>query len=62
MRTVEIVKTAKGWHVTRRYCGRTMETAFFSTEPAGPGKKAAKEAQDTAAQDRDEYVRAWMGK
>lgn len=53
MKTVEIVKTEKGWHVTRRYCGRARETAFFAFNPK-------KKKQTEANEAKDKYVQAWV--
>lgn len=69
MKTVEIVKTAKGWHVTRRYCGQTRGAEFFSTEVKDWGKaktdkqRKAKidEAYQKAVDDKDAYIKKWMG-
>lgn len=62
MKTVDVVATANGWYVTRRYCGQNKGMEFFSTKPAGPGKKAAKEARAMAERARDEYIQIWVGK
>lgn len=59
-KTVEIVKTAKGWHVTRRYCGRTVASAFFAITPEKQTKKALKEATEKAEAARDAYVQEWV--
>lgn len=61
MKTVDVVATANGWFVTRRYCGQNKGREFFSTKPVGPGKKAAKEARAMAERARDEYIRIWTG-
>ena len=54
MKTVEVVMMAKGWHVTRRYCGQNKGSKFF---PFGTKKKERK-AADLA---KDIYVKEWMG-
>lgn len=54
MKTVEVVKTVRGWHVTRRYCGRTIATEFFAFDPK-------KKRQTKANNDKDAYVNAWIG-
>ena len=59
MHTVEVVKTWRGWHVTRKYCGRTMESKFFSTIPEP--KKSADAAYKRAEKNKDAYVAEWMG-
>lgn len=61
MKTVDVVATANGWYVTRRYGGQNKGREFFSTKPAGPSKKAVKEARDRAERARDEYIREWVG-
>lgn len=64
MKDVEVVKTARGWHVTRRYCGRTMATEFFSTViPADiQGKKRKIKEFLTAVEARkNAYVHEWTG-
>lgn len=68
-KTVEIVKTARGWHVTRRYCGRSVASKFFSTVATGLEKlkseraiqNAIKKAYEDAEKSKDEYVTAWVG-
>jgi hypothetical protein len=54
MKTVEIVETATGWYVTRRYCGRNKGAEFF---PFGV-KRAEKKAN---AEAKDKYIKDWMG-
>ena len=61
MKTVEIVKTATGTYVTRRYCGQNKGRAFFySIAPASvkTGKKAFVKAQ---AEAQDKYIKEWTG-
>lgn len=62
-KTVEIVKTAKGWHVTRRYCGRTIATEFFSTVvPASKKKKSEiKKFLEEVETRKSAYISAWTG-
>ena len=68
-KTVEIVKTANGWHVTLRYCGRSTATQFFSTiakdldkkKTESAREKAIKKAYDDAIKAKDAYVKAWVG-
>lgn len=63
MRTVEVVKTWRGWHVTRRYCGRTMGTEFFSTiVPAKiKGKEKIKEYLEEVEAKKNNYITTWVG-
>ena len=63
-KTVEIVKTARGWHVTRRYCGRTIATEFFSTvipENIQGKKNKIKGFLEEVEQKKNSYVTAWVG-
>ena len=68
-KTVEIVKTAIGWHVTRRYCGRSIATQFFSTvakdldkkKTESAREKAIKKASEDAVKAKNDYVQAWVG-
>ena len=47
MKTVEIVKTATGTYVTRRYCGQNKGRAFFySIKPASVKDMRKKEYLD----------------
>lgn len=61
MKTVDVVATANGWYVTRRYCGRNCGREFFSSKPLTPGKRAAKEARAMAERARDQYIQEWTG-
>ena len=54
MKSVDVVVTAKGWHVTRRYCGMNKGTQFFPFGAKKKDRKAAEQAKDT-------YVKEWMG-
>ena len=54
MKTVDVVKMAKGYYVTRRYCGMNKGTAFF---PFGTKKKERKEAEEA----KDAFVKEWIG-
>ena len=62
MRTVEVVKTWRGWHVTRKYCGRTVESHFFSTivPPKITDSKKIREFQEGVEKDKDKYVAKWV--
>lgn len=59
MRTVEVVKTWRGWHVTRKYCGRTVNSQFFST--IVPPKTKKKQFLATVEADKDAYIAEWVG-
>lgn len=54
MKTVDIVTTAKGYYVTRRYCGMNKGMVFF---PFGTKKKERKAAEDA----KDAFVKEWVG-
>lgn len=54
MKTVDIVTTAKGWYVTRRYCGMNKGAQFFAFGTKKKERKAADEA-------KDKYVKEWVG-
>lgn len=62
MKTVDIVKMEKGWHVTRRYCGMNKGTEFFPTvAPVGMKKTEAKEFLAQAAKNKDAFIKGWVG-
>ncbi len=62
MKTIDIVTTAKGWYVTRRYCGMNKGTQFFfSVAPANMKKKDAKQFLDNAIAAKENYIKNWMG-
>lgn len=52
MKSTSVVKMAKGWYVTRKYCDRTVETRFF---PFGTKKSEYKNAE----KEKNLYVLAW---
>ena len=54
MKTVDVVTTAKGWYVTRRYCGMNKGAQFFAFGTKKKERKAADEA-------KDKYVKEWVG-
>lgn len=54
MKTVDVVTTAKGYYVTRRYCGQNKGMEFF---PFGTKKKERKAAEAA----KDKYVAEWVG-
>jgi len=54
MKTVDVVKMEKGYHVTRRYCGQNKGSQFF---PFGKTKKDRKAAEIA----KDVFVKEWMG-
>ena len=61
MKTVEIVKTANGTYVTRRYCGQNKGREFFySVAPASvkTGKKTFIKEQAKA---QENYIKEWVG-
>ena len=61
MKTVEIVKTSKGWFVTRRYCGMNQgREFFFSVAPTDMGKREAKKFLAAAEQAKAKYISEWM--
>lgn len=62
MRTVEIVKTAKGVYVTRRYCGMNKGREFFcSVAPADMKKTDAKNFLSDIEQAKEKYIHEWTG-
>ena len=54
MKTVDVVKMEKGYHVTRRYCGQNKGSQFFPFGKTKKDRKAAEEAKDA-------FVKAWEG-
>ena len=61
MKTIEIVKTAKGTYVTRRYCGQNMgREFFFSVAPADMKKKEAKVFLANANDAKEKYINEWI--
>ena len=62
MKTVDVVKMEKGYHVTRRYCSMNKGTAFFPTvAPNGMKKTEAKEFLKKAAKDKENFIKEWVG-
>lgn len=62
MKTVEIVKTEKGWYITRRYAGMNKGAAFFSSiAPANMKKREAKKWLEEQEQNKLMYVKEWTG-
>jgi hypothetical protein len=62
MKTVEIVTTAKGCFVTRRYCGQNKGREFFpSVAPMGMKKKEAKQFLIDTNQAKERYINEWTG-
>ena len=53
MKTVDVVKMEKGWHVTRRYCGQNKGNKFFPFTPNDKNHEKANRAKDA-------YVKEWM--
>lgn len=59
MKTVRVVKTDKGWHVTRLYCGRSYATeSFIIPKTDGPRKAAA--ARKATEEAMNKYIKAWV--
>ena len=62
MKTVEIVKTANGTYVTRRYGGQNKGRAFFySIKPASVKDMKKKEYLDGQKDKMDKYIKEWVG-
>lgn len=62
MKTVEIVKTATGWHVTRRYFSMNKGTEFFpSVAPQGMSKTKAKEFLSDKKDAMQKFIKDWTG-
>ena len=62
MKTVDIVKMSKGWHVTLRYCGMNKGAAFFPTiAPIGMKKTEAKKFLSDAEKAKENFIKNWMG-
>ena len=55
MKTADIVKTAKGFYVTRRYCGQNKGMQFFPFK-----KKDDKNYKGADA--AQEWAKEWTGK
>lgn len=61
MKTVEIVKTATGTYVTRRYCGQNKGRAFFySKAPASITEKKREFIKDQKEK-KEAYIKEWVG-
>ena len=63
MKTIEIVTTEKGWHVTRRYCGQNQGTAFFFSVAPDKLTKAKDRKAFLAdnAERKEKFIKEWMG-
>lgn len=62
MKTVEIVKTAIGTYVTRRYCGQNKGRAFFySIKPTSVKNMTKKEFIKDQNTKMDTYIKEWTG-
>lgn len=69
MKTIDIVKMANGWYVTRRYCGMNKGAEFFSIVPKDLDmtksqrviRKAKEMAYKAAEEAKNAYVTAWVG-
>lgn len=54
MKTVDVVKMAHGYYVTRRYSGMNKGAEFF---PNGKNKTEQKKIDKA----REQYVKEWVG-
>ena len=62
MKTVEIVKTATGTYVTRRYCGQNKGRQFFYTKKAPASVKEDKRQFVSDQKDAmSRYIKDWAG-
>lgn len=62
MKTTDIVKTANGYYVTRRYCGQNKGMAFFySIKPASVKGMKKKDYLDDQKNKMDKYIKEWTG-
>lgn len=61
MKTVEIVKTATGTYVTRRYCGQNKGRAFFYSVAPASVKTGKKNYLKEQAQAQENYIKEWVG-
>ena len=62
MKTVEIVRTAKGTYVTRRYFGQSTGREFFYTEVAPVSVKKGKRAYiKEQCEKKEKYIKDWIG-
>ena len=62
MKTVDIVKTATGTYVTRRYCGQNKGREFFySIKPATVKDITKKEFIKEQKERMDKFIKEWVG-
>lgn len=61
MKTVEIVKTAKGTYVTRRYSGQNKGREFFYSVAPASVKKGKREFIKDQQEKKEKYIKDWMG-
>lgn len=62
MKTVDVVKMEKGWHVTRRYCGQNKGAEFFPTiAPETMTKREAKKFLADTLKAKDDFINEWIG-
>ena len=62
MKTVEVVKMANGWYVTRRWSGMNKGAEFFPcVAPIGMSKTDAKKFLATAAANKEKFIKEWAG-
>lgn len=61
MKTVEIVKTANGTYVTRRYCGQNKGREFFYSVAPASVKKGKRDFVKAQTEAKDKYISEWVG-
>lgn len=61
MKTVEIVKTAIGTYVTRRYCGQNKGREFFYSKAPASVKKDKREFVKKQNEAKEKYIKDWTG-
>ena len=62
MKTVDIVKTATGTYVTRRYGGQNKGREFFySIKPTSVKNMTKKEFLKDQNTKMDKYIKEWVG-
>lgn len=59
MKTVEIVKTAKGEFITRRYCGQNKGREFFYSVAPDSVKTKKREFLKTEQEKKEKYIKDW---
>ena len=61
MKTVEIVKTAKGTYVTRRYCGQNKGREFFYSVAPASVKTGKRDFIKKEKEKKEQYIKDWTG-